>query len=299
MADSQPDSKVFSVRIVSIDHYMAPPIPGYDICYTSFQGGKVDEVPVIRIYGSTPAGQKTCLHVHRALPYLYVPCADIRLQSDQEGDAYTNAISLGLEKALKPKGNAGSNRQHVHGCSLVRVKRFYGYHSSEELFVKIYLYPNFSVCKGKGGARCMGYVVEHLDKLQAIIHMMYLVLRISFWQVQFLIRVCSPMNLIFPFFFSFCTSLLDGSSDQSVRCIKRQSVCELEGDATIDDIVNQQFIMYTSLSQTRSDVKMVQSLIPIWEEEYERTGMCEAAMPPDPCKPLAQDVLKILSLDLK
>ncbi|XP_031276915.1 DNA polymerase zeta catalytic subunit-like isoform X2 [Pistacia vera] len=174
MADSQPESKVFSVRIVSIDHYMAPPIPGYDICYSSFQGGKVDEVPVIRIYGSTPAGQKTCLHVHRALPYLYVPCADIPLQSDQEGDAYTNAISLGLEKALKPKGNSGSNRQHVHGCSLVRAKRFYGYHSSEELFVKIYLYYPHDVSRAA-----------------------------NLLLVQFLIRVCSPMNLIFPFFFSF------------------------------------------------------------------------------------------------
>ena len=39
------------------------------------------------------------------------------------------------------KGNAGSKRQHVHGCSLVRAKKIYGYHSSEELFVKIFLYP--------------------------------------------------------------------------------------------------------------------------------------------------------------
>lgn len=141
MADSQTDTDVFSVRIVSIDYYMAPPIPDVDICYSSFQGGKVNEVPVIRIYGSTPAGQKTCLHVHQALPYLYVPCADIPLQSEQEGGAYTHEISLAIEKALKLKGNAGLKRQHVHGCSLVRARKFYGYHSSEELFFKIYLYP--------------------------------------------------------------------------------------------------------------------------------------------------------------
>ncbi|KAM7469400.1 hypothetical protein LguiA_007583 [Lonicera macranthoides] len=140
MEDSQSESNIFSVRIVSIDYYMAPPVPGIDICYSSFQGGKVNEVPVIRIYGSTPAGQKTCLHVHRALPYLYVPCSDLLLQPDQEGDVCTNVLSLAIEKALKLKGNAGSKRQHVHDCSLVRAKKFYGYHSSEELFAKIYLY---------------------------------------------------------------------------------------------------------------------------------------------------------------
>uniref|UniRef100_A0A2P2IQ32 DNA polymerase zeta catalytic subunit n=1 Tax=Rhizophora mucronata TaxID=61149 RepID=A0A2P2IQ32_RHIMU len=139
-AGSQSDSKIFSVRIVSIDHYMAPPIPGVDICYSSFQGGKVNEVPVIRVYGSTPAGQKTCLHVHGAFPYLYVPCSDIPINPNQDGDAYTNSVSLALEKALKLKGNAGSKRQHVHRCSLVRARKFYGYHPSEELFVKVYLY---------------------------------------------------------------------------------------------------------------------------------------------------------------
>lgn len=123
MENSQDDAKIFSVRIVSLDYYMAPPIPDLDICYSSFQGGMVKEVPVIRIYGSTPVGQKTCLHVHRALPYLYVPCTDLMPQSPQEADTYTHAVSLGVEKALKLKGNAGSKRQHVHGCSLVRAKK--------------------------------------------------------------------------------------------------------------------------------------------------------------------------------
>lgn len=47
----------------------------------------------------------------------------------------------------------------------------------------------------------------------------------------------------------FCTSILN--------CLKF-----ISGSA---DILNQQFKMYTSLSQTHSDVKMVQSLVPIWE----------------------------------
>lgn len=68
-ASQQRQPPVFSVpfmsRIVSIDYYMAPPVPQLDYCFSSLEGTVVEQVPVVRIFGATPAGQKACVHVHR------------------------------------------------------------------------------------------------------------------------------------------------------------------------------------------------------------------------------------------
>nr|XP_011466294.1 PREDICTED: DNA polymerase zeta catalytic subunit isoform X2 [Fragaria vesca subsp. vesca] len=336
----------FSVRIVSVDFYMTPPIPGLDISYSSFHGGKVKEVPVIRIYGSTPAGQKTCLHIHRALPYLYVPCADMPIQPNQTGDSYTYDISLALEKALKLKSSAGSKRQHVHGCSLVQARKLYGYHSSEEVFVKIYLYYPHDVTRAAnlllGGAVLGKCLQPHQSHIPFILQFMidYNLYGMGHLHLSKL-KFRHPM----PDVFTPRRSVYNGQSKQVIDNLigtstdvqadisdhlpldsqvwisstipadwiwlspgdvaaslnadaistKRQSICELEGDATTDEILNQQFKMYTSLSQTRSDVKMVQSLIPIWEE-FERSGIHEAAISSNAAKPLPEDVLRTLSL---
>ncbi|XP_054790438.1 DNA polymerase zeta catalytic subunit isoform X2 [Prosopis cineraria] len=90
-------------------------------------------------------------------------------------------------------------------------------------------------------------------------------------------------------------SELDASSNHEAHCPKRQSTCELEGDASVDDILNQQFKMYSSLSQTRSDVQKVQSLVPIWKEQQERTGIYEDTITRDTGKPLPEVVMRSLS----
>lgn len=348
MEESQsPSSTVFSVRIVSIDYYMAPPIPNLDICYSAFQGGKVNEVPVIRIYGSTPAGQKMCLHVHRALPYLYISCADLKLPLDQQNGALKNLISHSLEKALKLKG-AGSKRQHVHGCSVVRANRLYGYHKSEELFAKIYLYHPPDVSRAASlllaGAVLDGSVQPHESHVPFLLqflvdynlygmghlHVSKLKFRQPVSTVTTRRKACSntdrddsesrsPRSAGFqtdlsgdaatfsPIWTSTTIpdswmwespSLLDSSHGEALL-IKHLSTCELEGDAIVDDILNQHIKIYTSLSQTRPDVKMVQSLVPIWEEEFERTGMHEVTLFGDHEKPLAEDVLRTLSNGLE
>jgi len=47
---------MFSLRIVSADHYMAEPCPGLDMVYSEFRSTKIFKLPVIRLYGPTRLG---------------------------------------------------------------------------------------------------------------------------------------------------------------------------------------------------------------------------------------------------
>nr|XP_019706389.1 DNA polymerase zeta catalytic subunit isoform X1 [Elaeis guineensis] len=324
---------VFSVRIVSLDYYMAPPIPDLDFCYSSFHGRNVEEVPVIRIYGSTPAGQKTCLHIHRALPYLYIPFPVEQLQNPEEGNAYLHDLVKAIEKALKSRSTSVSKRQHIHGCSLVRAKKFYGYHSSEKLFMKIYLYYPHEVARA--AALLLGGAILNRNFQPYEVHIPYLLHFLVDYNLYGMSHIhTSNVRFRPPLPDSFipkaaCHDIGAGTADavcnsaiwlsstvpsaliwpdsaigvilenNAINFIRRQSICMLEADLSVDDILNERHKMYTSLSQTKSDVKMVQSLIPIWEEEYERSGPQEAVNFADASKPHPEDVLKGFLLGLE
>ncbi|XP_021851160.2 DNA polymerase zeta catalytic subunit isoform X3 [Spinacia oleracea] len=333
---SQGDSKVFSVRIVSIDHYMAPPIPDFDISYSSFQGENVKEVPVIRIFGATPAGQKACVHVHRALPYLYVPCSDIPLQLNTEGSIYENAVCFAVEKALKVAESYAlltfqvcihdffflsllpltGERYHPHDVSraanlllggAVFEKCLQPYESHIPFLLQFLVDCNLY---GMGHMHLLKMKFRHpvpSDLLADNADSSYpeaLVCKSSYSQAD-----ATASSHSFPLVWRSSTipdewkwqypSVRGASSSHVNNMVKRQSICELEGDATVEDILNQQLKMYTSLSQTRSDVRMVQSLVPIWEEEFERSGVHDAEILADPCRPPPQHVLKTLSNDVE
>lgn len=62
---SSQHERFFSVRIVSLDYYLAPPVPGLDVTFSSLEGTVVETVPIVRVFGSTPSGQRVCLHLHQ------------------------------------------------------------------------------------------------------------------------------------------------------------------------------------------------------------------------------------------
>ncbi|KAJ0979746.1 hypothetical protein J5N97_015220 [Dioscorea zingiberensis] len=335
MAAAPPEtasSDVFSLRIVSMDYYMAPPIPDLDLSYSDFQGRDVEEVPVIRIYGSTPAGQKGCMHVHGALPYLYIPCPELKVQNTEEGGPYIHVLSLAIEKALSVKSNSALKRQHVHGCSIVRAKQIYGYHFSDELFVKIYLYYPYDVARLAtlllGGAilnRSFQPYESHIPYLLQFLVDYNLHGMSHIHTSKFKFRPPLPENVLSKL------DINEGSSsdavgnfaiwlsstvrddliwpvlptrhnqveDKTIHLVRRQSVCGLELDTSVEDILNQNHKMYVSFSQTLSDVKMVQSLIPIWEEEYKRTGIQEPIKSLDSSKPLPRETLELFRQGLE
>ncbi|XP_042359313.1 DNA polymerase zeta catalytic subunit [Plectropomus leopardus] len=128
---------MFAVRIVTADFYLASPIKDLDVCYSEFRESDVKKVPVVRIFGATPAGQKTCLHLHGVFPYIYVPYDGYGQQSER----YLRQVAFSIDRALNvAMGNPASSIQHVFKVVLVSGMPFYGYHAKEKHFMKIYLY---------------------------------------------------------------------------------------------------------------------------------------------------------------
>ncbi|KAK9830528.1 hypothetical protein WJX72_012277 [[Myrmecia] bisecta] len=143
-----PAQPEFVVRIVSIDYYLTRPTIGVDLCYSHLEGTTIEQVPVIRIFGATPTGQKTCLHLHKAFPYFYVAYQEALPSDAAAVQAYLRRMAQSIEAAMRGAAAPGApRRQHVYSVQLVRGRAFYGYHADEQLFIKIILFNPMEVGK--------------------------------------------------------------------------------------------------------------------------------------------------------
>lgn len=99
----------FRLRLVQIDFYMS--VPGnLDHFSTSTIRGQVAnqscvKVPVIRIFGVTPRGQKCCMHCHNVLPYFFVPLpptasVDVEDPSSVQSYVQSFAVRFALSRAF-------------------------------------------------------------------------------------------------------------------------------------------------------------------------------------------------------
>ncbi|XP_067273494.1 DNA polymerase zeta catalytic subunit isoform X2 [Pseudorasbora parva] len=280
---------MFSLRIVTADYYMSSPIRELDVCYSEFRESDVKKVPVVRIFGATPAGQKTCLHLHGVFPYIYVPYDGF----GQEADCYLRRVAYSIDRALNVSmGTPSSNVQHIFKVVLVSGMPFYGYHMKERTFMKIYLYNPHMVKRVsellQGGAVMNKSFQPHEAHIPFLLQLfidynLYGMNMISLAAVKFR-KSCAKGEQMFNIGGSTspwknpCTSKLCDSELRDTMCIRweednipsslileeveRTSVCELEVDAVAADVLNR--------LEIENQIGRNPGLQAIWDDEKQR-----------------------------
>ncbi|XP_074846819.1 DNA polymerase zeta catalytic subunit [Carettochelys insculpta] len=271
---------MFSVRIVTADYYMGSPLPGLDPSQSRFREAPAKKVPVVRVFGATPAGQKTCLHLHGIFPYLYVPYDAYGKPSEH----YLHQVAFSIDRALNVAlGNPSSTVQHVFKVSLVSGMPFYGYHEKEGKFMKIYLYNPAMVKRVcellQGGAIMNKFYQPHEAHIPYLLQLfidynLYGMNLINLAAVKFrkakrrsntLNRIgCYkdhlPENSITGTFFRWEEDEIPSSL--ILEGVEPQSTCELEVDAVAADILNR--------LDVEAQIGRNPGLQAIWEDEKQR-----------------------------
>lgn len=77
----------------------------------------MDKVPIVRIFGATPIGQKTCLHVHGVFPYLYIPCT-----CPDPNDGHLQLVARSIDHALQASLGSASKTTVHHVYKIILTK---------------------------------------------------------------------------------------------------------------------------------------------------------------------------------
>ncbi|CAO1639278.1 unnamed protein product [Sympodiomycopsis kandeliae] len=283
-------------------------------------GETLRKVPVLRIFGATPRGQRVCMHLHGVFPYCYIPYQDTL--DPQYVLYYISRLGAELNAAITAslRGNPAlpESHQHIAAIHLVKGVPFYGYHVGWKYFLKIsFVDPthNFRLATILQSGRVMKTEFQPYE-----IHIRY--------QLQFMLDYnvfgCDYIDLQ-EAHFRLPVPEHDEDDDDDDEHVDvdssekywdeftipsdriqpsgthRTSFCELEIDAVAKNVLNRSKLRTRSIhhdfdedeqinrssSSSQSDQKLVPSLSGLWEEEAKRrtkAGLSPTPPPPDPSK---------------
>ncbi|KAH9098637.1 hypothetical protein Ae201684P_017848 [Aphanomyces euteiches] len=288
------------VEVVDVNYYMAKPLPRRAIdsliegpCYQ-----RAYKVPVVRIFGATPAGQKCCVHIHGIYPYFYMRCENDRAFDTGEALAeLLPTVARDIESAVKNlsqqvNDKAANQRHTVSIAKLVVVKGipFYGYHSSEKLFIKVFLYDPAMTSRivqvvesGLVAQRVFQPYEAHIPYLLQVfadyhiegmnfLHIYKYKFRLPLPQTQ------SHLSTAELWLATTSLSSFEGRAApvlSSTMWNARTAVCSLELDVSCKNILN------PAAAAATSSQCYVPSLAPLWEEEKLRRQAAGLAATPD------------------
>ncbi|KAJ5819867.1 hypothetical protein N7474_005458 [Penicillium riverlandense] len=280
----------FRVRLNCIDHYQAsasaldPPLPRCD-------GGPEDnfrpKVPVIRVFGSTETGQRVCVHVHGAFPYLYIQYDGPLTAEEVNSASRTLHLSIDHALAISYRRNAYDRKTaFVAHITLVKGIPFYGYHVGYRFFFKIYLLNPFYITRLADLLHQGAVMKRPLQPYES--HLQY----VPQWMCDYNLYGCAYMNCSKVTFRAPVPEYLELSNlshrwhDRLIApesilddpALPKQSHCSLEVDVCVQDILNRSDIKERPLHHDFSEFlrpvafneRLVPSMEGLWQDETRR-----------------------------
>ncbi|KAH8553586.1 DNA polymerase zeta catalytic subunit [Umbelopsis sp. PMI_123] len=311
MSSPSTRSAFLKVRIVNIDHYLAEPgSMDHTVSPFSLEPQPLLKVPIVRVFGSTPAGQKVCLHIHQAFPYFYVPYPgqDMSLEALQ---AYSYQLGQTINKAMtlsmRKDPNSSQHNQYVVAIVPVKGVPFYGYHVGYQCYLKIYLLkPSYKLrmveLLQRGGVMATFFQPHEAHIPFELQFLMDYNLYGMNW-IDLENRTSAPIKFRSPLPEEVKANihLTPGSNPNHIESIftrgtvpsslvseeyERSSHCELEVDVVCSNIINRHTIQERNIHKDfkeafgllkeheqdfhSQEAKLVHSLAAIWEEESRR-----------------------------
>ncbi|OQE23950.1 hypothetical protein PENFLA_c010G01476 [Penicillium flavigenum] len=280
----------FRVRLNCIDHYQTtaseldPPLPFRDdVSEKDFK----PKVPVIRIFGATETGQRVCVHVHGAFPYLYIEYNGSLAPEDVNSAIRTLHLSIDHALAVSFRRNAYDRRTaFVAHITLVKGVPFYGYHVGWRFFFKIYLLNPFHMTRLVDLLHQGAVMKRPLQPYEA--HMQY----IPQWMCDYNLYGCAIMSCSqvkfrapVPEYFEL-SNLAHRWHDRSILpesildhpALQKQSHCALEVDVCVQDILNRLDVKERPLHHDFTELlkpvavneRLVPSVAGLWQDETRR-----------------------------
>jgi DNA polymerase zeta len=317
------DAEAFRVRLNCLDHYQSapgpldPPLWG-PLRDTPTQRNNLPQVSVIRVFGATETGQKVCMHIHGAFPYLYIPYTESVEQNDV--DAYITTLRHSIDHALalsyrrNPYDNP-RNSTFVAHISLVKGVPFFGYNVGHNYFLKIYLLNPMHMTRFNDLLQQGAILRKVFQPFEA--HLQYLLQ----WMCDFNLYGCAYIECSRTRFrgpvpvWEELDELTHLWHDRSIRkeqlleeaLFPRQSHCQLELDIRVEDILNRNEIQarplhhsfierLSSLENLPPEEKLVHSMAGLWKDETRRRKLRMGLTNPT-SSPFPPEVLVSMSAD--
>lgn len=316
-------AETFRVRLNCVDHYqnapgpLDPPLWG-PLSATASQRNNLPQVPVIRVFGATETGQKVCMHIHGAFPYLFIPYTESLDKNTV--DAYINTLRHSIDHALalsyrrNPYDNP-RNSSFVAHISLVKGVPFFGYNVGYSYYLKIYLLNPLHMTRFSDLLQQGAILRKVFQPYEA--HLQYLLQ----WMCDFNLYGCAYIECDKPRFrepvplWEELDELTHLWHDRSVKKeqmldesqFPRQSHCQLELDIRVEDILNRDEVQarplhhsfierLSSLENLPPEEKLVHSMAGLWKDETRRRKLRMGLVDPT-SSPFPPEVLVSMSAD--